>query len=95
MAILTVEGIVENGQIRLRDHVVLPEHTKVYVVIPDVEAASTTRTYSPRLAHPEQAADFTKQVISEAPDDPALQAKMSKAEDIIGRYRNTLQVLAK
>ena len=32
MAILTVEGIVENGQTRLRDRVVLPEHAKVYVV---------------------------------------------------------------
>jgi len=34
MAILTLEGIVENGQIRLRDNVTLPAHTKVYVVIP-------------------------------------------------------------
>jgi hypothetical protein len=32
MPILTLEGIVENGQIRLRDPVTLPEHTKVYVV---------------------------------------------------------------
>ena len=95
MAILTVEGIVENGQIRLRDHVVLPERTKVYVVIPDAEAASTARTHSSRPAGREQAVDFTKQVISETPDDPALETKMAKAEDIIGRYRNTLQVLAK
>jgi hypothetical protein len=42
MAILTVEGVVENGQIRLRDNVVLPEHTKVYVVIPDIETAPPT-----------------------------------------------------
>ena len=68
MAILTVEGIVENGQIRLCDRVVLPEHTKVYVVIPDAEAAPTARAYSPRLVHPEQAADFTKQVIEVAAD---------------------------
>ena len=95
MAILTIEGIVENGQIRLRDHVVLPEHTKVYVVIPDAEAPSPARAYGPRLVHPEQALAFAKQVISETPDDPALETKMAKAEDIIGRYRNTLQVLAK
>ena len=95
MAILTVEGIVENGQIRLRDHVVLPEHAKVYVVIPDAEATSTARTHSPRLVHPDQAADFTKQVISETPDDPALETKLAKVKDIIGRYRNTLRVLAK
>ena len=29
------------------------------------------------------------------PYDPAFQEKMAKAEDIIGRYRNTLHVLAK
>ena len=95
MAILTVEGTVENGQIRLPDHMVLPEHTKVYVVIPDAEAPPPTRAYGSRLVHPEQAVDFTKQVISETPDDPALETKMTKAEDIIGRYRKTLQVLAK
>ena len=33
--------------------------------------------------------------VSRAPGDPALETKMAKAEDIIGRYRNTLQVLAK
>ena len=63
MAILTVEGVVEDGQIRLRDNVTLPEHTKVYVVIPDVETAPRAYIYSPRLVHPEQAADFVKQVI--------------------------------
>lgn len=68
MAILTIEGIVENGQIRLRDHVVLPEHAKVYVVIPDAETVPLARTYSPRLVHPEQAADFTKRVTEVAAD---------------------------
>ena len=29
------------------------------------------------------------------PYDPAFEAKMNKAEDIIGRYRNTLHELAK
>ena len=33
--------------------------------------------------------------VSEMPDGPILETKMAKAEDIIGRYRNTLQVLAK
>jgi len=68
MAILTVEGIVENGQTRLHDHVMLPEHTKVYVVIPDVEAAPLAHVYSPRLVHPEQATDFAKQVIEVSAD---------------------------
>lgn len=71
MALLTAEGVFENGRIRLRDDVALPEHTKVYVVIPDVEATPTAHTHSPRLAHPEQAPDFVKQVI-EVPTDVEL-----------------------
>ena len=68
MAILTVEGIVENGQIRLRDNVILPEHTKVYVVIPEVETTPQAHVYSPRLVHPAQADDFAKQVIEVSAD---------------------------
>ena len=69
MPISTFEGIVENGQIRLRDNVTLPEKTRVYVVIPDLEAAPTkARVYSPRLVHPEQAEDFAKQVIEVSTD---------------------------
>jgi uncharacterized lipoprotein YbaY len=56
----TVEGVVENGQIRLRERVTLPENAKVYVIVPDADAPA--RIYSPRLAHPEQAAQFAKQV---------------------------------
>ena len=68
MAILTIEGIVENGQIRLRENVTLPEHTRVYVVIPDVETAPQAHVNSPRLVHPEQAADFAKQIIEVSAD---------------------------
>jgi hypothetical protein len=68
MAILTFEGVVENGQIRLRDNVTLPERSKVYVVIPDEGTAPQAHVYSPRLAHPEQAADFAKQIIEVSPD---------------------------
>ena len=48
--------------------VALPENTKVYVVIPDVETAPPAHIYSPRLAHPEQAPDFVKQVIEVTAD---------------------------
>ena len=71
MAMLTVEGVFENGRIRLRDKVELPEHTKVYVVIPDIGPTPIAYTYSPRLVHPEQAHDFAKQVI-EVPTDAEL-----------------------
>jgi hypothetical protein len=68
MAILTLEGIVENGQIRLPDGVTLPEHTKVYVVIPALESGRPARIYSPRLVRPEQADDFFPKVIEVPPD---------------------------
>jgi len=68
MGVATFEGIVENGQIRLPAAVRLPERTKVYVVIPDVEVQPAAYIGSPRLVHPEQAADFQKEVIEEPSD---------------------------
>ncbi|OGQ79651.1 MAG: hypothetical protein A3F90_16330 [Deltaproteobacteria bacterium RIFCSPLOWO2_12_FULL_60_19] len=68
MRVTTLEGIVENGQIRLPAAVRLPEKAKVYVIIPDVEVQTVAYIGSPRLAHPEQAADFRKEVIEELPD---------------------------
>ena len=66
MPIVTLEGIVENGQIRLRGDVTLPEQTKGYVVIPEMEAVPRAHIYSPHLVYPEQATDFAKQVIEVA-----------------------------
>jgi hypothetical protein len=60
--IITLEGTVENGQIKLPGNVRLPEKAKVYVVIPGIEAVPAARIASPRLAFPEQAADFEMQV---------------------------------
>jgi hypothetical protein len=66
MSVMTVEGIVENGRIRLREGVTLPENAKVYVVVPEAEGAAArvaARVRSPRLARPEQAGEFAKQVV--------------------------------
>ena len=68
MAIATFEGIVENGRVRLPGDVLLPENTKVYVVVPEGQTHGPVRVASPRLARREDAADFTKQVI-EVKDD--------------------------
>lgn len=61
MKVATFEAFVENGQIRLPGGVRLPERAKVYVVIPEVPSAAYIG--SPRLARPEQASDFQKEVI--------------------------------
>lgn len=68
MQVTAFEGVIEDGQIRLKANVTLPEKTKVYVVIPGFETRETIHVYSPRLAHPEQAVDFTKEVIKETSD---------------------------
>jgi len=76
MTILTVEGIVENGMIRLAEMISLPEHTRVYVIVPEMEYGKveprTARIASPRLAIRERVADFRMEV-SEDTDDASIQ----------------------
>ena len=65
MQVTAYEGIIENGQIRLKTNVSLPNKTKVYVIIPEMETQKRVRIVSPRLVHPEQAIDFKKEIIEE------------------------------
>jgi hypothetical protein len=68
MPIVLFEGIVENGQIWLRDHVTLCENAKVYAVLPDIEAAPQAHVYSPHLVHPAQTTDFAKEIVEVSTD---------------------------
>ena len=68
VSVSPIEGIVENGQIRVLGGVVLPENARVYIVVPALEATPRVRIHSPRLAHPEQASDFAKQVLEVSAD---------------------------
>ncbi|HKH47698.1 MAG TPA: hypothetical protein VKM72_23825 [Thermoanaerobaculia bacterium] len=63
MKVATFEAFVENGQIRIPGSVRLPEKARVFVVIPGVEVPSAAYIGSPRLARPEQASDFEKEVV--------------------------------
>ena len=71
MKVTTYEATVENGQIKLSEPVRLPEDLKVYVVVPGVEEVPRFHVASPRLARPERAVDFVKEV-TEEPRDAAL-----------------------
>lgn len=65
MAVTTYEGIVQNGTIKLPESVQLPEHSRVYVVVPDKTSPSvdkTTPPLSPRLVHPEEISDFAMEI---------------------------------
>lgn len=72
MSVTTFEATVENGQIKLLNAPRLPERIRVYVVVPNIELQPQVSIGSPRLAHPEQAVDFVKEVIEES-DDASIQ----------------------
>ena len=64
MSAETFEGVVKQGQIKLNSDVRLPDGTKVFVVVPGIEMEETgAYLHSPRLAHPEQAADFEMEIV--------------------------------
>ena len=68
MSVTTYEGVVEDGRIKLSEDVLIPESTRVYVVVPDArDQPGPYRISSPRLASPADASDFVMQV-AEAPD---------------------------
>jgi hypothetical protein len=67
----TLEGIVENGRIRLNEPVALPEKAKVFVLVPDASGPTQAHLRSPRLANPADAERFKKRVI-QVPDDAKL-----------------------
>jgi hypothetical protein len=68
MLINAIEGVVENGRIRLREDVSLPENAKVYVIFADEDDKRAARVSTPRLADPRQAGDFKKQIVELAGD---------------------------
>ena len=63
MSLATFEGIVENGQIKLREDIQLPERTRVFVVVPEA-MKPRVRIMSPRLANAAEATKFEMKVIS-------------------------------
>jgi hypothetical protein len=69
MSIVTFEGIVEKGQIRLTSDLRLPDKTKVYVVIPNMHVENVAHIFSPRLADPSQSGDFKMKVLEKSHND--------------------------
>ncbi|HEX8736599.1 MAG TPA: hypothetical protein VF721_14810 [Pyrinomonadaceae bacterium] len=67
MQVITIQGIVKNGQIHLSEDVKLPEMTKVYVVIPPHETEK--KIMSPRLANKADAKRFVKKIEADVDDE--------------------------
>ncbi|MEW6365127.1 MAG: hypothetical protein AB1714_10875 [Acidobacteriota bacterium] len=68
MRVATYEGVVEEGRVRVDGNVLLPEHTRVFVVVPEVHVEQIAHVPSPRLAHPEEACDFRMEIIEDSSD---------------------------
>ena len=68
MNVATFEGVVDQGQIKLNNGVLLPEKVRVYVVVPDFQTSRQPQIHSPKLVHPEQASDFKMEVTEDVPD---------------------------
>ena len=58
MGVIAVEGVVENGQIRLMPDIQLPEKTRVFVIVPDTETVPTDQAALPKSIYPEQVRDM-------------------------------------
>jgi hypothetical protein len=63
MSVMTLEGVVEQGQIRLSSNIRLKDHTRVLVVVPDYGTDETHRIVSPRLVRADQLVDFEMEII--------------------------------
>jgi hypothetical protein len=62
MGITTIQGVIENGQIKLNEPINFTEKKIVYVIIPDFDGKTVKQVLSPRLADGKQAKDFIKKV---------------------------------
>ena len=69
MPLTAVEGVVENGNIRLNENVLLPENARVFVIVTDAPLSKVPRIRSPHFVDPAQAAQFRKQVVELPPND--------------------------
>ncbi len=63
MRVVALEGVVDHGQIMLKDDVSLPDRAKVYVIVPDLQVERAAHIASPRLKHPGEAEDFGMEVV--------------------------------
>jgi hypothetical protein len=65
MKVVTYEGVVENGCVQLPAEAHVPDQSRVYVIIPEMESPGTIHIRSPRLADPSQAPLFKLEVTEE------------------------------
>ncbi len=68
MEVIALEGVVEEGRIRLKTDIRLADNTTVYVIVPGVKMERKVHLPSPHLVHREQSADFVMEIVGASPD---------------------------
>lgn len=63
MQITTIQGVIENGQVKLTEAVEISEKTVVYVVVPSVQLSQAARIRSPRAVGREELESLEREVI--------------------------------
>ncbi len=63
--LLTFEGIIENGQVRLTTPAQLPEGARVIIVVAETQREKNARIYSPRLKDRAQIHEFDLEVVEQ------------------------------
>ena len=63
MQVTTIQGVIENGQVKLSEAIQIPEKSIVYVVVPDVQPSRVVRVMSPRAVRPEKLEDLEREMI--------------------------------
>lgn len=68
MKVTTYEGTVRQGCVVLPDDAMIPDNSRVYVIVPASSDEARVRILSPRLVHRDEVVDFTMQVEREGDD---------------------------
>ncbi len=69
MQVITIQGVIENGQIKLTETIEIPEKTVVYVVVPNIEPKRNPRIMSPHLVDKDRMNDFEREIIELTDDE--------------------------
>lgn len=69
MQVTTIQGVIENGQVRLTEAIEIPDKTTVYVLVPAIEPVRTARIRSPRVVGGEKLENLERETIELADDE--------------------------
>jgi hypothetical protein len=68
MEVMTLEGVMYKGHMRLKTHIQRADNTTVYAVVPGAKLERTVHLTSPCVVYREQSADFVMEIVEASPN---------------------------